>query len=362
MRLFKNKYANLKEDILNCLGKDLSSEELITFKKEYSISCIDKYGDRYFDCKNDFISFQNRNQRKQLINEFHIKNNDLWLPFKLYSNVKLEDVVGILGIPDIIDYDFNIFKYYDLLIMISFEDVLNPNSKFKRITFTNSLKNKPSENELFDENEYWKKKINKPTNVNFGFNSKWIVFETGKIDDVLRRFKIDEKETANWKEAFEIGGFRGNGIFVFKAFNYIIVNGWSLPAIETKTSFYEELSEEFGDVFYFENHIKTPFCWVKLKAGKIERAFKDEYFENVLNVGSETDIEINLRIRTKAEQLKRIGEKYNSDQEIKKDYRKFMSEMVLEISNNWCLNPINIKIKDVNEKVFINSNYRQQWL
>ena len=330
----------------------------MNFRKKYSISCIDKYGDRFFDCKNDFIYFQNRNQRKQIINEFHIKNNNIWLPFEMYPKITLEEITNILGTPDVIDYDFNVFKYYDLLTMISFESVLNTKSTFTRITFTNSLKVKPTESELFEINEYWNKKIKKTINVNFGYNSKWIVFKTKKINDVLKKFKIDKNETSNWKEAFEISNIRGNGIFIFEAFNFIIINGWALPAIEKERTFYEALSGEFNSVFYFENHIKTPFSWAKLEAGKIERAFKEEYFENVLNIGNEIEIERSLI--SKVKQLKNIEGKYDSDQDIKEKYRIQMSEIVLKIAKKWCFNPIEIKKRDVKDKVYINRNYRQQ--
>ena len=353
-------YKYLKEDILNCLGKDLNSNELIDFKKKYSITCSDKNGDRYFICKNDFINFQNRNQRKQRIEDFHIQNNNSWLPFDIKPNSRLEDLINILGVPDIIDYDFNVLKYYDLLVMISVEDALNPKSQIKTITFTKSLNNKPSENTLKEINDYWKDKISKSINVNFGNNSKWIVIETNKYSSILSLFKIKENSTANWKEAFKISSFKENGLFVFKVKNYIIVNGWALPSIERNKSFYETLSKEFGNISYFENHLKTPFSWVKLMNGKIIRGYKSEYFITVLDIGIETSIEKNLNITSKSNELLKIEEEYISDQDIKTNYRKYMSEMVLKIADDWCFNPTNIKKEEVNGEVHINKNYRQQ--
>ena len=54
-----------------------------------------------FFCSNDILTFQNKDQRKQTIEEFHITRNNKWLPYNIDYDDRLENVIEKLGQPDL---------------------------------------------------------------------------------------------------------------------------------------------------------------------------------------------------------------------------------------------------------------------
>lgn len=355
-----SQYDDLKDDILNCLGKSLKDEELKKFILKYRIVCKDKYSMDLFSCSNDFITFQNKDQRKQTIEEFHIARNNKWLPYNIDYNDRLENVIEKLGQPDLFDFNFNVYWYYNKLILISFENIQDMQSPIKEITFVDSLRNKPSESELSQWRETRLKALSKPESKSFGYNSKWMIIKSSNISGVLKAFNAKDHDKSSWIEGFKHSTIRGNGIFISQiSEGLIIVYGWSLPYIEKNSEFFTKLSRTFGEIYYFENDYKTPFAWAFIKDGLIKRAFKEEYFKNVLDIGEETEIEKNQEIKSQREKLLANEEEYSSDQDIKKEYREYMNELVIKIAENWILNPLELDNMELPENVFINKNYRQ---
>ncbi len=356
----KIEYKSLQADIINCLGKSLKDNELKNFIDKYKIDCEDKYNDKLFICQNDFLQFQNRDQRRQKINEFHIRPNDKWLPYGIVLTDTIESVSDNFGEPDLIDYDFNVFYYYDKLIMISFVDVKNRESTISKITFSSSLKNKPTEEELVK----WKEErlINSTAKKSkvFGLNSKWLIVQSNDIQKALNQFGITRKDKTNWEEGFKKSSIRTNGIFISKILSdKILIYGWSLPEIEKHKEFYIKLNNELGTVFYFENHIKTPFAWAKINNGLIERVFREEYFEILIDTGYETEFELSENFKSTRISLIGKNEKYISDQDIKLEYRKYINDFVIRLASNWIFDPRTMDTLELPDIVYLNKNYRQ---
>lgn len=358
----KNEYPSLHEDILKCLGRSLKDNELKSFISKYQISCEDKYNDKLFICRNDFLKFQNRDQRRQKINEFHIQPNNIWLPYGITQTDTLQDISQKFGEPDRIDYNFNSFFYYDKLIIINFHDIKNHQSSINKITYSNNLRNKPSEQLLVQ----WRKdkllySKNIPPKV-FGLNSKWLIIQSKEFHKALELFEVNEKDRTEWQEGFKNSTIRESGIFISQLMSdKILIHGWSLPPIESQKVFYTNLSSELGTVFYFENHIKTPFAWAKINNGLTERVFREEYLEIKLNTGDETEFEISENFKKIRESLREKKEEYNSDQDVKIEYRTYMNEFVLELATNWIFDPRTMDEIELPDKVYLNKDYRQQF-
>jgi hypothetical protein len=354
-----SQFDNLQDNILNCLGKSLKDEELRKFISKYKIVCEDKYSMNLFSCSNDFLTFQNKDQRKQTIEEFHIVRNNTWLPYNIDYNDQLENVIDKLGKPDLFDFDHNVYWYYDKLILISFENIQNMKSHIKEITFNDSLKNKPSEDELCQWRNARLKALSKPESKSFGYNSKWIIIKSSNVSDVLKAFNTMEHDKSSWTEGFKHATISNNGIFISQITEgLIIVYGWSIPYIENNSEFFTKLSSTLGEIYYFENDYKTPFAWAFIKDGLIKRAFKEEYFKDILNIGEETEYEKKHRIQSEREKLLVKEEEYSSDQDIRKEYREYMTEQVLKIADNWIFNPLKLDDMNLPDEVFINKNYR----
>jgi hypothetical protein len=361
LRKSKSSYDELLLDIVNCLGKSLKDDELRNFIAKYKIVCEDKYNMGLFSCSNDFLKFQNKDQRRQLIEEFHITRNKTWMPYNLDFDDNLQDVIKKIGQPDLFDFNFNVYWYYDKRILISFENLQDMGSYIMKITFADNLKNKPSEVDLNQWRTDTLKALSKPESKAFGYNSKWLTIKSSDIIAVLRKFNVNEEDKTSWPDGFKSSRLSDGGIFVVKVSeDMILVFGWALPPIERYSKFYTELSIEFGEIYYFENDSKTPFAWANVKDGLVKRAFKEEYFKTLIDIGEETDIEKILRLKTERQRLLEMEEEYSSDQDFRKEYRVFMSNVTLEIADSWILNPLKLDEKELPDKVFVNRNYRQQ--
>lgn len=355
----KTQFENLQNDILNCLGKSLKDMELIKFISTYQIVCEDQYDMNLFSCSNDFITFQNKDQRKQIIEEFHILKNKQWLPYNLDENDRLENVLEKLGQPDLFDFDHNVYWYYDKLILISFENIQSPKSQIKKITFSEDLKKKPSDEELSQWRNARLNALSKPDSKSFGYNSKWIIIKSSHISAVLKSFNTNENDKSSWSEGFKHSAISGNGIFISQIHaEFIIVNGWSIPNIEDNCEYFNKKSNTLGEIYYFENHYKTPFAWAFFKDGMTIRAFKEEYLKTILEIGEETEFEKTQKIQSERAKLLAKEEEYSSDQDMRKEYREYMSEQVLKIAGNWILNPLHLETMNLPNEVFINRNYR----
>jgi len=355
----KSQYENLQDDILNCLGKSLKDSELSSFISKYQIVCDDKYDMNLFSCTNEFISFQNKDQRKQTIEEFHILKNKKWLPYNIDENDRLENILDKLGQPDLFDFDHHVYWYYDKLILISFENIQNQKSHFKKITFSDSLKNKPSDEELCQWRDARLNAVSKPESKSFGYNSKWIIIKSSDISAVLKSLNTNENDKCSWTEGFKHATRSGNGFFISQIHErLIIVHGWGTPVLENSCEYFNELSRSLGEIYYFENDNKTPFAWAFFKDGITKRAFKEEYFKTILNIGEETEFEKTQKIQLERAQLLSKEEAYSSDQDIRKEYRYYMSEQVLKIADNWILNPLNLESKQLPSEVFVSRSPR----
>lgn len=351
-----NEYENLQSDILNCLGQSLKDEKFKAFIEKYNIKLEDKYNDKLFFCSNKFLQFQNRDQWRQTINEINITNNNQWLPYELKQDDTLKIIKSKLGEPDISDYRYNVLWYYDKLLLINFDNIQDENSKFQTVTFNDSLKVKPTSeklNEIRTANSQYLKDIE---DKSFGYNSKWVIIKSNNIDKINTYFEATE--LSNWRKAFEVSqSYRVKGVFVTIIEKYgVLIHGWALPEIDREIDFYKKLSLEFGETLYFANDLKSPFSWARFKNGEVIRAYSEAYFEATINIGQELLIEKENSIKRKA--LLSIEQEYDSDQDIKKEYRQFMSDLVLMIAKEWSFDPRNLSKIKLEEKVHLNKNYR----
>lgn len=352
-----NQYEYLQNDILHCLGKSLMDDDFIHFIIKYKINSEDKHNLKLFTCSNEFLEFKNRDQRTLAIDSIKVKNNDSWLPYGLSQGDTVKEVLSKLGEPDISDYNYNVLWYYDKMIIISFNNIQDHNSRLELVTFSLGLKTKPPPEKLEEIRIANLKYLQEIEDKSFGYNSKWLVIKSSDLSKVCAYFNAFE--LSNWRKAFESTiSSRADGVFVTDIQNYgILVHGWVLPEIHKNPDFYRELSSHFGDTFYFANHIKSPFSWAFFKNGELIRAYSEDHFEETINLGEEITLE--KESANKRKELSREGEEYDSDQDIKIDYRRFTSELVLSIAKEWTFDPRDLSKLILQEKVHLNSNYRK---
>ena len=179
--------------------------------------------------------------------------------------------------------------------------------------------------------------------VGFGYKMIWIAVKTNQKNRLAEIIKLEQIQNANWESG--INDAHDEGIFITPQIGeWTLITGNGLVKIsdnpENLTEFenlINSLSAEFGEAQFFGTHRVVEYhCWMKSKAGKMERiyAYIGESMENIKVYGLPTEAEEGLNLFNSLS-----DEAKNEAYFEREDLIYANEELVMKIANAWSVNP-----------------------
>lgn len=174
----------------------------------------------------------------------------------------------------------------------------------------------------------------------FGRKIDWIAVKSNNHEEVVKEFRKPEKKS--YKTNLENGVY---GAYASNIFIYPPINNWVLvihPEItlnkDEQFEYLKNLSNKYDEVQFYGNFRGVGYsAWMKFKNGKTERAFSVADGKIYRNEGSLTELEEKI--------IEREIQLATDDEELnwKKGEGRLLclsdEEYVLEIAENWSINP-----------------------
>lgn len=178
--------------------------------------------------------------------------------------------------------------------------------------------------------------------IGFGYKNKWIAVKSCNKEEVAKFLNLKKVKESNWEDGIKYGYEKG--IFITPEINgWILVLGIDISDLDMNETreLLETVSTKFDEcqIFLTQRTIEYHF-WGLAKKGKIERlySFFIESEESLLNVGEPTAVEKKYRF------INSLSKKVNNYEHYEGEDVKFPNEqIVMEIAENWSINPTKIK-------------------
>jgi len=205
--------------------------------------------------------------------------------------------------------------------------------------------------------------------IGFGYKNAWLAIKTDESSAVARTLGLSELEPANWESGLHTSYSRyETHVFVTPPVEgWVFVVGIALPDAgdserpDRCTPVLESLGQAYDSVYYFGTHRIVEFhAWVQVKDGSVSRAYAylGERGETIWDRGEKTAEENRLGFNFFADEPPRgQGEKYWD----RKDLRSPNEEDVINIAEEWTLNPLSIDSMDLPESVGLVGRVPSTW-
>jgi hypothetical protein len=355
-----------ENEIYSIMGKELNDTIVQKFIEKHKIISRNPLGnDSWTLCENSFMMFDyHKHTSLPGINSITIKNNNnCKLPFAIDPKDNFKIIIQKIGMPDVVNYFSNAITFYNYPkeIWIEFNgSIEDENNSISKIRISEHSKKRKSKEEL--------EKINSDIfkawhhqDKSFGINSGWIAIKYNNLDSVLSYFGMNDKNKVRWSTAFENTSITNKNYFITPVISdWIFIVGWKFTNLNLidKNCELIKLSKRFGEVFVYENNYHYSFFkWGHLNNGNVIRFYSEGTFIENQNIGSLTAVEEKNEIFNKKTILLNQEEEYITDQDVKREYRKYMNKIVLDIASDWSLDPrLNNEIENIPEYVYYKEN------
>ncbi len=175
--------------------------------------------------------------------------------------------------------------------------------------------------------------------INFGYKTSWLAIKTNQTEKVAEILKLENCRPCNWKYGIEYA--YTNSIFIAPP-----VNGWTLVVTNFNLTTYKNyneilnlvklLSTKFDAVQYFANHRNIDYyIWIKANNGSLNRigSINSTEGQSISLKGNPTEIEISHNL---------INNNIDSDDYWDEIMSLVDEEFIMEVAENWSINPTKI--------------------
>ena len=182
--------------------------------------------------------------------------------------------------------------------------------------------------------------------VGFGYKCMWIAVKSDDQYKIADELGIDKSVKTNWKSGIE--NAYNSSLFITPTIDgWTLIVGYGFPQEESDNeltkikNLLNQLSSKFGEAQYFATHRVVDYhCWIKSIDGKTVRVYGyiGESGENIEVFGEETAIEQKYKLGNTLSEEAEQDEDYFS----REDLTYPDEEMVMEIAENWSINPTSL--------------------
>ena len=176
----------------------------------------------------------------------------------------------------------------------------------------------------------------------FGYKNKWLAVKSNNKELVAEFLKLKNVEKSNWEDGIKHGYEIGE--FITPTINgWILVLGIDISDLESEStkSLLRSVSQEFGECQIFSTHrIVEYHFWGLAKNGEIERLYSyiGETGENMIIEGKPTEVEKKYNL------VNTFSDEAQKDDYWEREDIEFPNEdIVMEIAENWSINPTKIE-------------------